>query len=158
MRRVVEDEDAEADEVEDVAEQDCSGDYCGVGVPAETVDVAGDERDEAHGDGSADAVATGRDEHAEVGGEHEAHLVGAEWLSEGDGEGAGYVGGDALEGQVDEDVEDVGDGIDEPHQHDGEERGAEETGASEEQDDAGSVGEGYEGVRRYVDGPLRARG
>ena len=75
---VVEDEEAETDEVEDVSEQDGAGDDGGVGVPAEAVEVAGDEGDEAHGDGSADAVAAGSDEHAEVWREHEAHLVGAE--------------------------------------------------------------------------------
>ena len=107
-----------------------------MGVPAEAIDVAGDECDEAHGDGSTDAVAAGSDEHAEVGREHEAHLVGAEGLSERDGEGAGYMGGDALQREIDEDVEDVGDGVDEPDEDDGEESGAKEAGAAEEQDDA----------------------
>ncbi len=39
---------------------------------------------------------------------------------------------------------------------DGEERSAKETRASEEQDDARSVGEGYERVRGHVDVPRRA--
>jgi hypothetical protein len=42
---VVEDEGAESSEVKDVSEQDGSGDDGGVGVPAEAVDIAGDERD-----------------------------------------------------------------------------------------------------------------
>ena len=69
---VVEDEDAEAGKVEDVSEQNCAGDDGDVGVQAKPIDVAGDERDEAHGDGTADSVAAGSDEHAEVGREHEA--------------------------------------------------------------------------------------
>ena len=74
---VIEDERAETGKVEDVAEEDGSGDDGGVGVPAEAIDVASDESDKAHGDGSADTVAAGRDEHAEVRREHEAHLVRA---------------------------------------------------------------------------------
>ena len=73
---VVQDEDAEAGKVEDVSEQNRSGDDGGVGVPAKTVEITDYESDEAHRDCSTDAVAAGGDEHAEVGREHEAHLVG----------------------------------------------------------------------------------
>ena len=64
------------------------------------------------------------------------------------------MGGDALEWQVDEDVEDVGDGIDEPEQNYRKERGTKETGATEEQDHSGTVGEDYQRVGWQVDRPL----
>ena len=141
---VVEDEQAEAREIEDIAEQDCSHDHEGVGVPAKAIDVAGDERDEAHGDGAADAVAAGRDEHAEVRGEHEAEVVWSEMLPEAHREGAGDMGGDCLQREVDQAAERIGDGIDEPEEKDGEERGAQEAGPSEQQDCAGCIADRHE--------------
>ena len=118
---VVDDEQTEAGEVEEVAEEDGGGDHGGKGVPTEAVEVPGDQSDETHGDGSANAVAAGGDEHAEFRGKHEAHLVGREGLAEEMGEAAGDVGGGVLQGEVDEDVEDVGDGVDEPEQSEGKE-------------------------------------
>ena len=78
-----------------------------------------------------------------------------ERLAECDGEGARYVSRDALQGEIDVDVEDVGDGVDEPDKDDGEESCAKETGSAEEQNDAGDVSKGHERVRWKVDGPLR---
>jgi hypothetical protein len=152
---VVDNEETEADEVEEVSEQDCTGDDDNVGVQAETVDVASDERDKAHGDGAADSVAAGSDEHAEVWREHEAELIVTEGLTEGDGEDARYVGGDALQGEVNVDVEDVGDGVDEPDEDDGEESCAVEAGSAEEQHNAGDVSKRHERMRWEVDGTLR---
>src|ERR1700722_6267670 len=105
---VVDDKEAETSEVEEISEQDRRGDDGDVRVKAKAIDVAGDERDEAHGDGAADSVAAGSDEHAEVWREHEAELVVAERLAERDGECARYVSGDALEWEIDIDVKDMG--------------------------------------------------
>jgi hypothetical protein len=58
-----------------------------------------------------------------------------------------------LQRQVDVQRKEVGHGVDEPHEHDGKERGTKEARPAEEQHDAGCVGEGYKGVRRHKDGP-----
>ncbi len=124
-------------------------------IPAKAIDVACDQRDEAHGDCSANAVAARSDEHAELWGEHEAQLVGAKGLAERDGKRPRNVSGGPLQRKVDKDVEDVGNGIDKPEENQGKQRGAEEACAAKEKNDAGTVGKDDQRVRRNIDGPLR---
>ena len=111
------------------------------------LDVAEEERQVGEGDRAPDAVAAGHDEHAEGGGEHHLQLDAGGLEADEVGEGAGGVGGEHLERQVEQRVEPVGDGVDEQQQAEREERGAEETGAAEPEGGSGTVGkQGHAGV------------
>ena len=119
------------------------------------VDIAGDQRDEAHRDGAANSVAAGCDEHAEVRGEHQAELIVGKLLAERMGEPTGDGGRGVLQRKVDPDVEDVGDGVDEPHQADGKQRSAKQPRTPEQQHNPGGIAERNQRVRWDEDRPGR---
>ena len=110
-------------------------------------EIAEDEGEIAESDGSADAVAARHDEHAEGGGEHHLELDAGGLETDEVGEGAGGVGGKMLKGEVEESVEEVGDGVDEEQKAERGEGATEKLRAAEEEGGAGSVGEeGHAGV------------
>ena len=101
--------------------------------------ISDDEGDEPHGDGASDTITSRRDEHAELRREHEAHLVGAEWLSKRHGEMPRNVGGDTLERQIDQGIENVRDWIDQPKQPDRKPSRAVKSRSTEQQYSASGV-------------------
>jgi hypothetical protein len=64
------------------------------------------------------------------------------------------MGRDALKGEIDENIEEVRDGIDEPEKNDGEQRRPKKARTSKEENHSGTVSEGYERVWGEVDGPF----
>src|SRR5579871_716840 len=64
------------------------------------------------------------------------------------------MGRDALQWEIDENIEEVRDGIDEPEKNDGEQRRAEEAWTSKEENHTCTVGEGYKRVGGEVDRPF----
>ena len=78
-----------------------------------------------------------------------------EGLSEQMGEATGDVRGNLLQRKVNQNVEDVRDGVNEPEKREWEEGCAKEARAAEKKDDARGVCDDHKRMRRQINSPLR---
>ena len=152
---VVQNQDAEPSEVEEIAQQNGRGNHGGMRIPPEPIDIPRDQRDKAHRNGAANAVAARGDKHSELRREHEPQLVRTERLTERDRKCPRHVSGCALQREIDKHVEDVRNGVDEPEENERKQRRPEEPGTTKEQHNSCAVGEDDQRVRRDINRPLR---
>ena len=98
--RVIQDKQAKSRQVEYVAQQNRSRDDESACVPAKSIEVTGDQRDEAHRHGTANATAPRGDEHAKVRREHQAKVIRGQRITQVHRKGPRYVGRGVLQRQI----------------------------------------------------------
>ena len=145
---VVEHKDTKAEEIEKVAGKHGGCREKGENARRQVANIAENESQIAEGNGAANAGAAGHDKHAKLRSEHHLKLDAGGLEPNQMGKGAGGVGGKELKGEVKEQVEEVGDGVQQEQEAKGCERGAEKAGAAEPEGASGGVGEqGHAGVQ-----------
>jgi len=136
---VIDDENAEADEVEEVTQQDAANDVGRSAAQRNALEIAEDESQISQSDRAANAVAAGRDEHAEVRREHEAQLRrGGREVNER-GEIARDAGRDVLQRNVDHAAGDDGHGLREQQQPNGKPRLAPDARPGKQEHNAAAI-------------------
>ena len=146
---------AQPNKVEDVAQQDRAQNHQHMRAPPEAVKVPGHHGDKAHRHRAPDAVAPGRDKHAELRRKHQPQFVWAQRLAQRHRKGPRHMRRGALQRKVHKHVEHMRDRVDEKQQRHRKKGGAQQPRTTKQQHQPCAVSARNHGVRREKNRPLR---